>query len=101
MGRDRPVMTSHSATGFTPVPMRRVLVVDDHRDVADTLCDVMLQLGYEARTAYDGATALATASDFDADIVVLDLRLPDIDGHEVCRRLRAQRGGTRIQVIAL
>ncbi|MGQ0547702.1 MAG: ATP-binding protein, partial [Betaproteobacteria bacterium] len=67
----------------------RVLVVDDNADAADTLRAFLEIAGCEVRCAYDGAAALALAEAFDADVVLLDLALPDIDGYEVLRRLRA------------
>ncbi|MFC4534304.1 response regulator transcription factor [Sphaerisporangium dianthi] len=71
----------------TPV---RVLVVDDEPDLAEVLGAVLRYEGWEVRTAADGAAAVATAREFCPDAVVLDVMLPDIDGLEVLRRLRAE-----------
>jgi DNA-binding response OmpR family regulator len=79
---------------------KRILVVDDDVDVADTLCDLLDAFGFEARAAYDGMSALSAASHFHPDVAVLDLRLPDLPGDEVCRLLRA-RHATPIEIIAL
>jgi len=68
----------------------RVLVVEDDRDIADVLRRALRMEDYEVRLAADGEEALAAASDFSPDAVVLDLGLPTLDGVEVCRRLRSE-----------
>ena len=68
----------------------RVLVVEDDAEIADVLRRSLRQEGYEVRTSGDGVDALAVASGFTPDLVVLDLGLPGLDGVEVCRRLRAE-----------
>ncbi len=72
----------------TPV---RVLVVDDEPDLADVLSGVLRYEGWQVRTAADGASALAAARELQPDAVVLDVMLPDVDGFEVLRRLRAEQ----------
>ena len=67
----------------------RVLVVEDDEDIADVLRRSLRQEGHEVRSATGGADALRQAVEFVPDIVVLDLGLPDMDGVEVCRRLRS------------
>ncbi len=67
----------------------RVLVIEDDEDIADVLRRSLRQEGHEVRSATDGADALRQAGEFVPDLVVLDLGLPDIDGVEVCRRLRS------------
>jgi CheY-like chemotaxis protein len=57
----------------------RVLVVDDNRDAADTLCLLASLWGHDARPAYDGASALRVAAEHPPDIVLCDLGLPDMD----------------------
>jgi signal transduction histidine kinase/ActR/RegA family two-component response regulator len=78
---------------------RRVLVVDDNRDAADTLAEALETLGHEARCAYDGLEALEAARRFDPEVVLLDLGLPALDGYEVARRLREE--GVRGRLVAL
>ncbi|GAA4223152.1 two-component system OmpR family response regulator [Streptosporangium album] len=70
----------------TPV---RVLVVDDEPDLVEVLCAVLRYEGWEVRAAADGAAAVRVAREFRPDAVLLDVMLPDIDGIEVLRRLRA------------
>jgi PAS domain S-box-containing protein len=72
-----------------PAPVaRRVLVVDDNEDAADSLATVLDLHGHETRTAYDGPSALAAAHAFAPEVVFLDIGMPGMSGHEVARRLR-------------
>ncbi len=68
---------------------RRVLIVDDNVDAADSLKLMLEMRGHDVRATYDGASALATLGQFDADVVLLDLGMPRMDGLEVARRIRA------------
>jgi len=83
---DEPAADAPAAAG------RRVLVVDDNRDAADTLAHLFGAAGYEVRTAYDGPEALTVADDFRPEAAVLDIGLPQMDGYEVARRLRGRFG---------
>ena len=65
-----------------------VLLVEDHRDIAEMVYDGLEAQGFQVDYASDGASALELAADNDYDVVVLDLMLPRVDGLEVCRRLR-------------
>jgi signal transduction histidine kinase/ActR/RegA family two-component response regulator len=82
-------------------PGRRVLVVDDNVDAAHMLHELLAHLGHEAAVAHDGAAALAVAGAFQPDIAVLDIGLPVMDGYELARRLRAQRGASALRLIAV
>jgi PAS domain S-box-containing protein len=79
-------------------PPPRVLVVDDNRDAADSLANLLGSLGAEVRIAYDGHAALAAVAEHPPHIVLLDLGMPGMDGFEVARRLadRPQRGEFRL-----
>jgi CheY-like chemotaxis protein len=79
----------------------RVLVVDDYPDAVSMFEVVAQMLGHEVRGAYDGAGALVAAAEFRPDVVFLDLSLPDLDGFEVARRLRALPGLESAVLIAL
>ncbi|MDQ2623251.1 MAG: response regulator transcription factor, partial [Actinomycetota bacterium] len=68
----------------------RVLIVEDDEDIVDVLRRTLRAEGYDVRTGLDGSSALEIASEFIPDLVVLDLGLPDMDGLEVCSRLREQ-----------
>ena len=78
--------------------MSRVLVVDDEPTLVRALAINLRARGWEVVTAHDGTGALKAASDKHPDVVVLDLGLPDIDGVEVIRGLRAW---TRVPIIVL
>ena len=69
---------------------RRVLVVDDNRDSADTLAELVRIWGHDVRTANDGPAALECARRFRPQVVLLDVGLPGMDGYELARRLRAE-----------
>jgi two-component system, OmpR family, response regulator len=71
----------------TPI---RVLVVDDEPSLAELLASVLRYEGWEIRTAGDGSSAVRAAREFRPDAVVLDVMLPDFDGLEVLRRVRAE-----------
>jgi len=78
-----------------------VLVVDDNRDAADALSRVLTLAGYQTEVAYEAAEALAIAASQHPDVVLLDIGLPDMSGHEVARRLRAEPWGAGMQLIAI
>ncbi len=67
----------------------RVLVVDDEPTLAEVLASVLRYEGWEVAVAADGGAAVRTAREFEPDAVILDVMLPDFDGFEVLRRLRA------------
>ena len=75
---------------------QRVLVVDDDRTVSDVVCRYLEHAGYQVSHAGDGVSALNAAVRETPDLVVLDLMLPELDGLEVCRRLRARPDGVPI-----
>jgi two-component system response regulator RegX3 len=68
----------------------RVLVVEDEEAIADAVGYALKAEGFDVETAEDGERALARARDRDYDLIVLDLRLPNVSGIEVCRTLRAE-----------
>lgn len=67
----------------------RILIVDDDRDAADSLAELLSVMGHEAQKAYDGPTALVLAADFQPALILLDLCMPYMSGFEVARKLRA------------
>jgi signal transduction histidine kinase/PAS domain-containing protein len=79
---------------------KRVLVVDDNVDAAETLTEFLSALGYEAAVAHDGLVALDVAASFQPAVALLDIGLPVMDGYELARRLR-QHGSAKLQLIAI
>jgi len=102
-----PLTASHAAGRSTsksrsPVlAARRVLVVDDNRDAADSLALLLELLGAEVRVAYDGPEALDALATYDPSVVLLDIGMPGMDGYEVARRIRQQRASPDVTLIAL
>jgi DNA-binding response OmpR family regulator len=82
-------------------PTARVLVVDDDPTVAEVVAGYLTRAGYAVDRAADGREALARAADDRPDLVVLDLMLPEMDGLEVCRRLRADQSTAPVPVVML
>ena len=80
---------------------RRILVVDDNVDAADSLGVLLGIWGHDVKIAHDGAAALAVARAFDPELVFLDIGLPDMNGYEVARRLRHEAGLASAKTIAL
>jgi PAS domain S-box-containing protein len=80
---------------------RKVLVVDDLKDSADSLGLLLRNAGHETWTAYDGPSALEIAERVRPDMVLLDVGLPGMNGYEVCRRLRAESWGRSMKIVAV
>jgi CheY-like chemotaxis protein len=78
----------------------RILVVDDHRTSAEILGILLRRLGHQVETANDGKAALGVAESFRPEIALLDLVLPDMDGHEVSRRLREMDFPVRVLALS-
>jgi CheY-like chemotaxis protein len=92
------------ATGSAEVdapPARRILVVDDNRDAADSLGMLLRLMGNEVHTAHDGLEAVGAAAAFQPDVVLLDIGLPKLNGYEAARRIREQEGGAGVLLVAL
>ncbi len=83
------------------LPSRRVLVVDDNEDAAATLGELLASRGADVRVVNSGASALEAAASFHPEAVLLDIGMPDMDGYEVARRLRASPEHARTLLIAL
>ena len=79
---------------------RRILVVDDNRDAADSLALLLTLQGSEVRTAYDGLEAIEAAAAFDPDVVLSDLGMPRMNGYEAAQKIR-QQCGDRVVLVAM
>jgi phosphate regulon transcriptional regulator PhoB len=78
-----------------------ILIVDDEQDVLDLLVYNLQKAGFKVTTARDGATALQKARNEVPSLIILDLMLPQLDGSEVCRQLKADIRTTHIPIIML
>jgi signal transduction histidine kinase len=78
---------------------RRVLVVDDNVDAATSLAELLRMEGHQTEVVYSAKGALEAVANFSPDVVLLDIGLPDMDGYEVAKRIRA--GGSAVRLVAL
>ncbi|MBM4439643.1 MAG: response regulator [Candidatus Rokubacteria bacterium] len=101
---DTPIATQSreaEGDGRTTPAARRILVVDDNRDSADSLAMLLRLTGEDVTTAYDGVEALEAAAHWRPDVVVLDIGMPKLNGYDACRGIRAERWGKGMVLIAL
>jgi two-component system, sensor histidine kinase len=84
-----------------PQSKRRVMIVDDSVDGAESMSVLLEMLGHEVRVVYNGASALSAAPEFKPEVVILDIGLPDLDGYHVARALRSQPETAGALLIAL
>jgi signal transduction histidine kinase/DNA-binding response OmpR family regulator len=89
-----------AASGRRATP-RRVLVVEDNRDAAESLATLLRMCGHDVRTVHDGLEALSTAERFRPEVVLCDLGLPGLEGCEVVRRMRRMEGFAKVPMVAL
>ncbi len=80
---------------------RRVLIVDDMPEVADSFAMLLETLGAQVRVAYSGVQGLAASSEFEPELVFLDIGMPGMDGFETARRMRDQPVGRKAVLVAL
>lgn len=84
-----------------PVRGRRILIVDDNQDAAESIAQYLQLEGHEVKTVSDGLQALACVPVFAPQIVVLDIGLPVLSGYEVCERMRKLPATERTLIVAL
>lgn len=94
------VPMSNTVSNDLPVS-RRILVIDDDHDVADSLVMFLETFGADVRVAYDCEGGVAAVQEFHPDLVFLDLGMPKIDGYETARRIRALPEGRDVKLVAL
>jgi PAS domain S-box-containing protein len=103
-----PILTERSPSSdpaaevnrLTPT-QRRIVIVDDNHDSAESLAMLLQINGTETFMAHDGVEALAQIEKYRPDVVLLDIGLPKLSGHEVCRRVREEPWGKDMVIIAL
>jgi PAS domain S-box-containing protein len=96
-----PGSSLHNDSAALALSSRRMLVVDDNHDAADSLALLLKGLGNEVITLYDGPSALQILENFQPTVVFLDIGMPGMDGFEVARRIKRQPKGQDITLIAL
>ncbi len=90
-----------AAAGEDRGPSRRVLVVDDNRDAAETLALLLEMKGHEVHLAFDGREAVDRARELRPEVILLDIGMPKLDGYEAARLIRRQNGGRDALILAL
>ena len=83
------------------VIQRDVLIVDDNRDSAQTLAELLAAYGHKTHVAHDGVEALEAAERLHPEVVLLDIGLPKLNGYDACRRIRSQPWGEKMVLVAL
>ena len=104
-----PVVSEGSAVHATDIDdapaatksLLRILIVDDNRDAADSLSEMLKLMGNDTRTAYDGQQGVDLAGEYRPDVILLDIGLPRLNGYEACRLIREQPKGNGVVLIAL
>mgnify|MGYP002714285488 CR=1 FL=1 len=87
--------------GTAQLAGQRILVVDDNRDAADSLCQLLAARGAETEAVYGGRAALERLDRLQPHAIVLDIGMPDMDGYEVAQRIRHDGRAEGAQIIAL
>lgn len=97
----RVIEESNTPQAEVPVDRRRILVVDDNADAAESTCMLLEAHGHRVKSAHSGQAAIEMMKSFQPDFVLLDLGLPGMDGYEVARRIRSDQRGRQPRIIAL
>jgi CheY-like chemotaxis protein len=98
---DVPEQTLPEPVPAEPALGCRILVVDDNRDAATSLAELLQLCGHETHIAYDGLEAVQMAQNFRPDAVLLDIGLPKLNGFEVAHKIRQQDWGKDVMLVAL
>ncbi len=78
---------------------KKILIVDDERDIVETLAFMLKQKGYECIAAYDGEEGLKLAKEEAPDLIILDVMMPKINGYKICRLLKFDTKYKEIPII--
>jgi signal transduction histidine kinase/DNA-binding response OmpR family regulator len=97
----REMETQAAAATSPAAAAKRVLIVDDNIDAAETLAMMLELLGQQTRQAHEGNGALKAAQEYNPDVIFMDIGLPGLSGHEVVMRMRRELGMTDAYIIAL
>ncbi|CAG9245034.1 PAS domain S-box protein [Paraburkholderia unamae] len=105
LSRQAPAQTQETspvvAQGAKPLEGKRILIVDDNHDAADSLAMVLTNEGAQVRVVYDGAAALGALEQSTPQSMVLDIGMPGMDGYETARQIRQNPSFADLQIIAL
>jgi CheY-like chemotaxis protein len=102
LGDTRPIAApANDAKPARSANSRRVLVVDDNKDAANSLGLLLRHDGHEVAVAFNGKSAIEKAGEMQPDFVLLDIGLPDINGYEVAREIRKESGERLLVLVAL
>jgi signal transduction histidine kinase len=96
-----PAVAPSPAPGPAPARSRRILVVDDNVDAAESLAAMLDLDGHRVRAVFDGPSALALAEEMQPEIALLDVGMPGMDGHELARRLGARPWARGLVLVAV
>ena len=98
-----PPVLRAATTGHKSVAkiQRRILVVDDSRDSAESMAMLLKLLGHEVQVAHDGLEAVEGAAAFQPNVILLDIGLPRLNGYEAARRIREQQRHESLTLVAL
>ncbi len=80
---------------------RRILVVDDNRDAVESLAELLRMNGSEVDVAFDGEEAIKAASEFQPEVVLLDIGMPIVDGYTAAKAIRRQSNGRGVWLVAM
>lgn len=95
-----PAPRGHAARRGIPVTFR-ILVADDNQDSAESMGTLLRLMGHEVRTVRDGVQALKEAAEFRPDVILMDIGMPLMNGYDTARRIREQRWGQGVVLVAL
>ncbi len=96
-----PVTISDGTKPSATRASRRILVVDDNEDAANTLAFLLSKSGNTVHVVFDGQQALKSMSEFLPEVVLMDIGMPGLSGHETCRHMRQCAEGKNIQILAM
>ena len=94
-------MADQDLPGASAGAGQRVVVIDDNRDITDSLCELLSLFGYEATACNDGSEGIATVARVLPHFVFVDIGMPSVSGYEVVARIRATAAGQHMKLIAM
>ena len=97
---ERPFSSEEGEPANVPRPLR-ILVADDDRDTVLTLMMLLREEGYDVQGLHSGREVMRRITDFDPDVVIIDIQLPERSGWEIARTIRARRGEGRPMLIGI